>query len=191
MNIRWFGILSILGGLTAVLWQIAVNQGGFGYPGSATYTFYELVNRLMFIPLLLMVSGWVGIYLVLRPLPARFVMVGSTLAMLGFVLMLIGNLTEFWLFTDLPYGAWNLRSFAWMTFLFGMLATLIGSILLGVVIWQKQGSGRWSGILLIILLPLAITLLFSGGGVLSTLALGAFGLGIFLLSSPETAVAVV
>jgi hypothetical protein len=40
--------------------------------------------------------------------------------------MILGNVAEFWFFTDLPYGVDNSRSTAWSLFLVGSALLLLG-----------------------------------------------------------------
>jgi len=55
---RWLGVLSVLGGITAVPLMIALLATSFGEPGTAAYDTYERLNRLMAGSLLLMTGGW-------------------------------------------------------------------------------------------------------------------------------------
>lgn len=48
---RWLGVVSVLGGITALPLMVAFMATGFGEPGTAAYQTYELLNRLMAISL--------------------------------------------------------------------------------------------------------------------------------------------
>lgn len=53
------------GGISAVPLTVAFASAGWGEPGTAAYRTYETLNRLTAFALLLMVPGWLGLFLAL------------------------------------------------------------------------------------------------------------------------------
>jgi hypothetical protein len=60
--IRWLGVLSLIGGVTAVPIIVSFVVTGWGEPCTAEYQRYELLNRLMAVSLFFMASGWLGLF---------------------------------------------------------------------------------------------------------------------------------
>jgi len=156
---RWLGVLSVLGGITAVPLIAAFMATGFGEPGTAAYETYEGLNRLMAGSLLLMTAGWLGAWLAWPAGPGRW---AASVALVGSLVMVSGNAAEFWLFSDLPYGvAGNGRGLSWMAFSLGSLVMDIGATLLGVAAWRSRRWPRWSAALLLLALPLDVVAFFT------------------------------
>ena len=147
---RFLGILSLLGGITAVPLLIAFTITDWGEPGTAVYQTYELLNRLMTGSLLLMSAGWLGLYL----RNDRYGRWATLLALLGSLMMVIGTAAEFWLFSDLPYAGQNLRHMAFSTFSFGSLLLDVGATAVGIATFRSHIWPRWSAIILLLALPL-------------------------------------
>lgn len=95
--IRKLGVLSMAGGVAAVPLITALTLTGWGTPGTAAYQTYELLNRLMAFSLLLMMAGWMGLFLVM---PRGYGRWAVLLALAGATFMVIGNAAEFWLFSE-------------------------------------------------------------------------------------------
>lgn len=76
--------------------------------------------------------------------------------------MVIGNSTEFWLFTYQPYGGLNARNFAWMTVLLGALILLIGTFILGICWLRSHQLSFWASVAFTLALPLTIAGIFLG-----------------------------
>ena len=156
---RWLGVLSLLGGITAVPLMIAFMVTGYGEPGTAAYKTYELLNRLMAVSLLLMAAGWLGARLAW---PAGIACWAASLALIGSLIVVAGNAAEFWLFSDLPYGVpGNGRDLSWMAFSIGSLVMDIGASLLGIAVWRSGLWPRWSAALLMAALPLDVVAFFT------------------------------
>jgi hypothetical protein len=146
---------------------------------------YEVVfNRLWTPALLAMLLGFIGLYRVLRPSLARTGSIGFMVLLGGFALMVVGNLSEYWLLSDLPHQGPDgfSRSLAWMTFLFGTLLVLIASMVVGITGLHTGRIPRWLSWLFILSLPLTIAIGFVSMnwaglpiGILSV-AVGGFGL---------------
>ena len=156
---RWLGVLSVLGGITAVPLMLAFTATGFGEPGTAAYETYEQLNRLMAVSLLLMTAGWLGAWRAWPGGPGRW---AAAVAFVGSLVVVAGNAAEFWLFSDLPYAvAGNGRDLSWMAFSIGSLVMDIGATLLGVAAWRSRFWPRWSAALLMAALPLDMVAFFT------------------------------
>jgi hypothetical protein len=179
---KWLGMLSLLGGVIALPLITAFALTGWGEPGTAAYQTYESLNRLTSIALLLMISGWLGLVVVIQPGYGRW---GAILALVGSVAMLIGSAAEFWLFTDQPYGdPDNLRSASWMAFSLGSLVMDVGATLAGVALWRARTRPRWIAPILLLALPLDIVAFFVISPFLGPAAM-AVALGWWLIQKPD------
>jgi hypothetical protein len=176
---RWLGAAAILGGLS---WFVVdfLRRQQWGVPGMAGYETYEFANRLMPIPLLLMIAGLLGFYRWQRSGRRGFY-----LGWIGLGLMIAGNVAEFWFFTNQPYGAWNGRTYAWCTFLLGVLLLLAGLFGLGWVGWRTGASPRWLNGLLVLVLPLEIATFFAQY-LLEVTAVLFILLGLVVMWQPQT-----
>jgi hypothetical protein len=93
-----------------------VGTVGWGAPGTAAYTEYETANRIMLVPLLVHLAGWV---LELRSSPRGATVAGA----IGATMLVLGNVGEFWLFSAEPYSS-AARLLSWSSFLLGALMSL-------------------------------------------------------------------
>jgi len=119
-------------------------------------------NRLLTPALVGMLMGFVALLAVVRvPVkgPARIGMI-SLLA--GLVLMICGNVAEYWFLYDLPHDGRQgfIRGIAFMTFLLGWLVLLVGLALVGVGLVREGRSDVTLGVLLLSALPLTIAIGF-------------------------------
>lgn len=123
---RLGGILAI-GGFAVTLWYFFGYLGsvGWGPPGTEAYDRYERANRLVSVPLLVHVAGWT---LLVRDRAWRRV---AAIGAVGSLMMLAGNVSEFWIFSTESYQS-AARNISWMTFLLGVLAAVVGLIALAV-----------------------------------------------------------
>jgi hypothetical protein len=120
------GILAI-GGFAAALWYFFGYLGsvGWGPPGTEAYVVYERANRLASVPLLVHLAGWT---VLVRDRAWRRV---AAIGALGSLMMLAGNVGEFWIFSGESYTS-VARNVSWMTFLLGTLAAVVGLVALVV-----------------------------------------------------------
>lgn len=148
-GLGWLGII----GAVAWISLMVLMAGGWGPPGSAEYDRYETNSQLWVFAFALMACGFIGLFLRYRTgaEPA----LGFTIAsiVLGFTLMMAGNVAEFRFFSHLPYEADNARMWAWLIFLLGFLTVLVGSLLLGVWTRSQEHLPRWAGWLFLLALP--------------------------------------
>jgi len=156
---RLFAIAGILGGLGWIV--ISIFPPEWGPPGTRSYEYYQAWNRLWTPALLLMTLGFLSFFISLRPTLNRWSRGGLIALLVGFGMMMIGNVAEFWIFTSVPYsngGGPNVRDLAWETFLLGMLVMLIGGTVAGLALFRTGLVPKWLAGLLALLLPLTIGL---------------------------------
>lgn len=154
-------LLGWLGGLGSLLWLglNSVLSPDWGPPGSTSYLGYETINRLWAPCFALMLCGFVGLYQRYLLRTARLGRVGFRLAAAGLVVMIAGNVAEFWFFSELPYGTLNARAWAWISVLLGILALMIGATLLGLAGLREHTLPLW-GRVTFALVPVVFVVLF-------------------------------
>lgn len=169
---------SVLAAITGALWTIGVTlvatQAGTDPVGAE----YDATNRTLTLPLLLLV-GYAALLRTSTPGASRK---GPTVLIVGSVLLLVGNILEFWmvLLSDLHTEKTAARlgeseafwgSFAgWMVFVLGMLVTVVAAVMLGRAVGGLRGG---------ILVVLAIVGLSATGlWAVSPLLAGAAGLAL-------------
>jgi hypothetical protein len=175
MNAQRNQVLGLLGVLGSLLWLSlnTVLSPDWGPPGSTNYLGYETVNRLWAPAFALMLCGFVGLYQRYPLRRTRLGRVGFRLAVTGLVLMLAGNIAEFWLFSAQPYGELNGRNLAWIVVLLGMLSVLIGAGLFGLAGLRHASLPRWASGLFLLALPAALIFIVSVVELMSVPLVGA------------------
>ena len=148
--IRSGGLVGMFGGALWALWYVGVPLVGERYES------YETYNRLMPVVLLLLMAGLACYHAAQRGLYGRPGTVGFIACFVGLVLMVVGNVAEFWLFTTQAYAEANGRQASWGVFLLGMLLLAIGSALFGVATMRARVLPRLGGLLLVVWLPAGI-----------------------------------
>lgn len=189
--VRVAGMATIVGSLLGLLVEIVLGRD-WGAPGTTQYESYEFANRLLSLPLVLMASGLIGLYIRHHAQLRRLGTTGIVVTFVGFVLMVVGNIAEFFVFTSQPYMAgFNGRNAAWMTFGLGIVAVGIGGLVLGIATWRRHALPRWTSLLVALYLPLSI-MAFSLGYLVLGICLVSLGLGWRLLMEPpeHTSIAV-
>ena len=157
---RLLGLVGILGGLFWLALNTVLSPD-WGPPGSSSYLGYETISRLWAPAFAGMLCSFVGLNGRYRLGAGRLSRFAYRLTVVGLVVMILGNVAEFWLFTELPYGAMNARSLAWISVLLGWLTLLIGVCLLALAGLQRRLWPAWSGILLALALPASLVLIFT------------------------------
>jgi hypothetical protein len=163
MSLQRHQILGGLGILGSLFW-LSLNtllSPDWGPPGSARYVSYETTNRLWALAFAGMLCGCLGLAARYRLAQSRLGRVAQRLAAGGLLVMIAGNMAEFWLFSQQAYGELNGRNLAWIGVLLGWLTTLTGLGLLGLAIWRGRFLPVWSGVLLALALPATIALIIS------------------------------
>lgn len=146
----WLGIIGALAWISLVV----LMAGGWGPPGSAEYDRYEANSQLWVFAFALMACGFIGLFLRYRTRAERALGLTATVSVvLGFALMMAGNVAEFRFFSHLPYEADNARMWAWLIFLLGFLSVLVGTLLLGVWTRRQELLPRWAGWMFLLAFP--------------------------------------
>ena len=153
---------------------------------------YERYNRLVTVPLLLFVIGWSVIHAryAKRSMIAQAT---SWLTLFGFVLLLVGNVLEFWVVLlqsrYLPFrlggsDVWPGADLGWTLFLLGFVIVLVGLLLFGITALHARLLPRWNAVpLLSSIVGISGSILAVSGGRLGVdfengFAVTAFTLGI-------------
>jgi hypothetical protein len=162
-RLQVLGLLGILGILGSLGWASlnTVFSPDWGPPGTSRYLGYETINRLWAPAFALILCGYVGLYGRYALRQARSGRVGFRLVVGGLLLMMAGNIAEFWFLTEQGYGELNARSFAWMSVLLGWLVVGIGQILIGLAGLRQGSLPRWAAWLFMLALPVWLMFLFS------------------------------
>ncbi len=138
------------------------------------YEGYEAYNRLMPFVLVLLLAGVTGAYAHLRrniklagstgldPGQRRLYgwigLMGFVLAALGLLVMIAGNVAEFWAFTDNAYGRGTPRDYSWMAFGLGMIILYGGTVLFAVAALAASMLSRLAALPLLIWFPMGFVL---------------------------------
>lgn len=115
-------------------------------------------NRLWTPVLAGMLTGFGALFMRVQSLLSRAATLGFAGLLLGFVLMVTGNLSEYWFLNDLPHQGpegW-IRSVAFMTLLFGFLLVLVGASACGIASLRGAHGARLMGLLFTALMPLTL-----------------------------------
>jgi hypothetical protein len=91
-------------------------------------------NRLWTPALAGMLTGFSALFVRIRSLLSRAAILGFAGLLVGFVLMVAGNFSEYWFLNDLPHAGpdGRIRAVAFMTLLFGFLLVLTGASVCGI-----------------------------------------------------------
>jgi len=162
--LRWSGLLCVPGG---VLWALSplgvyLSELRFHTPN----VFWKLFPSA---PLLLMV-GLIGLHLLISGRSGRLEKVGFYAALLGFLLILAGDVGEFWLRIDDVY---IMTAPAYRALRLGLVVVAVGSILFGVGAGRDRTLPVWGT------LPFAICAL--GGLISVSRELGYFGATLWIV----------
>jgi hypothetical protein len=115
-------------------------------------------NRLWTPALAGMLTGFSALFMRIRSLLSRAATLGFAGLLVGFVLMVAGNFSEYWFLNDLPHegpDGW-IRAVAFMTLLFGFLLVLTGASVCGIASLRGAHASRLMGLLFTSLLPLTL-----------------------------------
>jgi hypothetical protein len=166
--VRWGALGATIAGLTWTVSGIVAltSAGGRGPEG---FGFVPLDGALYGLALACTLGGLVGLHARQAPSYGRLGSVGFLASFLGVSLLLVGLTLSFLVgrFLDQVLGL-------------GFLVALVGIVLLGAATLRLGALPRWSGLLLIACLPLAINLGDHGGAIALGLIWLALG-GVLLL----------
>ena len=148
------GFLGIVGGVAWI--AIASFMPAWDSPGTAQYARYEAAAQLWVFTFALMILGFLGLAARYRFGATLLGKAGTAMVVIGLLAMMAGNIAEFRVLPDLPYGPDNARTAAWLTLLAGLFAALIGAFMLGVEALLKGRLPQWAGVGLVSALPAMI-----------------------------------
>ena len=120
-----------VGGVGLIVMFMAAGSVEWGPPGTEAYDTYQMMNRLVTIPAVLLVVGVFGTGFQARSHLGTFGWVSWLLGLAGSLLVLVGNVAEFWIYTSRSYGD-EARNLAWGSFVLGV-ALLVTAAILGAV----------------------------------------------------------
>jgi hypothetical protein len=163
MNLQRPQLLGLLGLAGSMGWLSlnTVLSPDWGPPGSPNYLGYETINRLWAPAFALVLCGYVGLHNRYPLRQARAGRAGFRLVVGGLLVMMAGNIAEFWFLTEQGYGELNARAFAWISVLLGWLVMGIGLVLVGIAGLRRALLPRWAGWLFVLALPVWLGLLFT------------------------------
>jgi hypothetical protein len=138
------GLLGITGGFAWI--ALASFMPAWGPPGTAAYERYQAAVQLWVFAFALMAVGFLGLTARYRFAATLLGKAGAAIVTIGFVAMMVGNVAEFRLLSDLPYDPDNVRTTAWLTLLAGLLAALVGVFMLGVEALRSGRLPHWAGV---------------------------------------------
>jgi hypothetical protein len=144
-----YGICAILGGALWGVVKYLINHEPYPYS-------YDDYNRMLTVPLLLMLIGFIGVHIILLKKISKAVAVASIVTVIGLALLLIGNIAEFWLvllqskpnaydaFKSGSSDVWIGSHVGWATFCIGMLTTAITSLIIGIILIKRKIANYWN-----------------------------------------------
>jgi hypothetical protein len=124
----WPLVFVAVGGVGLVVMFMAAGSSDWGPPGTEAYESYQMMNRLVTFPAALLVLGVFATGFQRRRSLGVLGWVSWLLGLTGSLLVLGGNVAEFWLFTSRSYGD-AARNLAWSSFLLGVALLFIAGIL--------------------------------------------------------------
>lgn len=181
---RWLAVAGVVGG--SIWIGLRFFSPEWGPPGTAAYAGYELWNHIWAPAIVLMAAGFLGVRRSLAPAHRRAARTGLSILIAGLVVMAIGNIAEFWVFTNVPYnegGGPNARDLSWMSFLVGALLGVIGATTAGLAMIVQRATPMWVSAPLALVLPAtfvlgSIDMSWAGAPIgVAAVACGTFGLG--------------
>ena len=127
-GVGWPGVVTGLGAVGVVIMFGVAGSAEWGLPGTPAYDTYQTLNRLVTVPAMMLTlgvaaSGWKA----RRRLGVLGWLAWLT-ALSGSLLILAGNVGEFWVFTSRSYSD-SARNVSWGLFVSGVLLLVVGGIL--------------------------------------------------------------
>ena len=172
--IRWSGLAAMLGGaLWIALWFILRST----WSADLLTLTYEDYNRLMPIPLLLLMSGLAGLYARQGGRSGKLGTAGAVVAFIGLVMLLAGSVVEFWIGGGIRHGNESISQSGWGIFLLGFPVLAVGMLLFGIAALRAKVLPGWRRPL-----PLIIGLMITSGMLLAFGIIGEAGLAISVFS---------
>ncbi len=149
---RWAGLTCMLGGAA---WMVAVPLIATAASTEPVGTGYDAYNRLLTLPLLLLLAGWATVYGAQAGRLGKLGRRSAVAVLVGWALMLTGNVTEFWgavlqskpnsaTAERLGVEAWVGSNVGFALFAVGTLIVLVSTPLFGVATKRAGVLPRWS-----------------------------------------------
>lgn len=154
------GLLGVVGSLGWLSLNTILSPD-WGPPGSPDYLGYETINRLWAPAFALVLCGYVGFYGRYPLHWARVGRAGFRLVVGGLLLMIAGNIAEFWFLTHQGYGELNARAVAWISVLLGWSVVGTGQLLMGLAGLRHDSLTPWAAWLFMLALPTWVVLLLT------------------------------
>ncbi len=140
---RWAGPPAVAGGL---LWVVLRPLVATTWKNPTLGLTYEDYNRLMVAPLALLLLGALALHARYATRTSGWARRGLLATVLGFPLMLLGVVLEFYVAGGVNTGDWAGSLVGWMVFLLGHAASAGGLVVFGVAARREALLGRWSGL---------------------------------------------
>jgi len=137
LGASWPSAAVAVGGVGLVVMFMAAGSVEWGPPGTEAYNSYQMMNRLVTVPAALLVVGVFATGFQSRTRLGVFGWMSWLLGLAGSLLVLGGNVAEFWLFTSRAYGD-RARNLAWGSFVLGVALLLIAGLLAAVHVSRRQ-----------------------------------------------------
>lgn len=195
---RLSGLAAIVSG---VAWAVAFPLVATEATDAPVGLGYDDYNRLLTLPLLLLPIALAGLHSLQRPRLGRWGRVGAVVALFGALLLLVGNVVEFWgvLASDHPVFAiasprsimwWQGSDIGWPVFVLGAFGLLAGGLLFAAGMRQATILPAWAAVVVALTGPLLLAAFTAWHSSLAltaafaaALALGWIVLGGFLLAA--------
>ena len=140
----WPGLLTGLGLFGFGVSYMVAGSTDWGPPGTSAYETYQTANRLVSLSIVLLIVGVLSVGVTTRGRMSRLERVGWATTLGGSVLLLVGNVAEFWVFTSRSYVD-QARLASWDLFLLGTAILIIGGILWAVANARSQSVSPQRG----------------------------------------------
>ena len=183
---KLFAAVGLFAGLAALIAILTLGDT-FGYPGSAAYRTYEAFNRGMGALILLMAAPLASFCLQSSPSLPQIDRGLTAILLAAWIGMAAGTAAEFWLFSDLPYSADNLRSASFSLFSFSSLVVGLASLALGIRLLLARQLPWTIPVVFVLILPLDVLLFIAGQSIFLAATLAAIALSVlaFIQAGPS------
>lgn len=125
---KWPMVVVAVGGVGLIVMFMAAGSVEWGPPGTEAYDTYQMMNRLVTVPSVLLVVGLFATGFRARRNLGVLGWVWWLLGLAGSLLVLVGNVAEFWVFTSRSYDD-GARNLAWGSFVLGVALLVVAGIL--------------------------------------------------------------
>jgi hypothetical protein len=121
-------VVVAVGGVGLVVMFMAAGSVEWGPPGTEAYDTYQTMNRLVTVPAVLLAVGVFATGFQARSNLGALGWASWLLGLAGSLLVLGGNVAEFWIYTSRSYGD-EARNLAWGSFVLGVALLVVAGIL--------------------------------------------------------------